>query len=102
MQSLPILHGFRSHKIKAENVQTGQLAAFSGKVVDSTVLAKAKLISNAYVVVKLIVKGDVAKNITVKLPGASQSAIAALEAAGGSYEKTERLPRPVTTTKQKD
>src|SRR5665811_749296 len=50
MQSLPKLPGFRSHKIKAENVQTGQLAAFSGKTVDSTVLAEAKLISNAYVI----------------------------------------------------
>ena len=100
MQSLPKLPGFRSHKIKAENVQTGQLDAFSGKTVDSVVLADANLISNAYVVVKLIVKGDVAKNITVKLPKASQSAIAALEAAGGSFEKTERLPRPVTTRKK--
>lgn len=100
MQALPKLPGFTSHKLAAENVYTGQLDALSALVIDSTALADAKLISNAYVVVKLIVKGDVTKKVTVKLPRASLSAIAAIEAAGGTFERAERLPRPAT--KQKD
>src|ERR1700761_4125083 len=49
MQQLPKLPGFRSHRVKAENVYTGQLEQFGGKTVDATVLAEAKLISNAFV-----------------------------------------------------
>jgi large subunit ribosomal protein L15 len=101
MQQLPKLPGFRSHKIKAENVYTGQLEQFAGKTVDAGVLADAGLISNAYVTVKLIVKGDLTKKVTVKLPLASESAIAVVESAGGTFEKTARQSRPQTTTNKK-
>jgi large subunit ribosomal protein L15 len=99
MRQLPKLPGFRSHHAKAENVYTGQLEKFTGTV-DAEVLAQAGLISNAYVRVKLISKGELTKKITVKLPSASASAIAALESAGGSFEKTTRLSRPKTSTKE--
>jgi large subunit ribosomal protein L15 len=99
MQALPKLPGFRSHKVKSENVYTGQLDALSTKTIDTVALADAKLISSAYVAVKLIVKGDITKKVTVKLPRASQTAIAAVEAAGGTFEKVERLPRPATKKK---
>ncbi|HEX4774171.1 MAG TPA: 50S ribosomal protein L15 [Candidatus Saccharimonadales bacterium] len=100
MQKLPKLPGFRSHKIKPETVYTGQLEQFNGKTVDAEALAKAGLISNAYVSVKLISKGELTKRVTVKLPGASESAKASIEAAGGSFEKTARLQRPKTSTKK--
>jgi large subunit ribosomal protein L15 len=100
MQQLPKLPGFRSHHVKAENVYTGQLEQFSGKTVDATVLAEAKIISNPYVKVKLISKGELTKKVTVKLPAASESAIAAIESAGGSFEKAARLSRPKTSTKK--
>ena len=99
MQKLPKLPGFRSHKTKLETIYTSQLEQFSGKTVDANVLAEAGLISNAYVGVKLIVKGELAKKVTVKLPKASASAIAALEAAGGTFETTKRQSRPKTSTK---
>ncbi len=99
MQKLPKLHGFTSHKTKAEVVYTGQLNQFANKTVDAEVLAGAGLISNAYVSVKLIVKGDLDKKVIVKLPRASESAIAAVQAAGGSYEKAKRLARPKTSQK---
>lgn len=102
MQKLPKLPGFRSFRTAAENVYTGQLDQFAGKTVDSAVLADAKLISNAYVRVKLIVKGDLTKKVTVKLPAASASAIAAIQAAGGTFEATPRLSRPKTSTKKTD
>lgn len=100
MQQLPKLPGFRSKRVPAEVVYTGQLDQFAGKVVDATVLAEAKLISSAYTTVKLLSKGDVTKKVTVKVSSASESAIAAVQKAGGSFEKTARLPRPKTSTKK--
>jgi large subunit ribosomal protein L15 len=100
MQKLPKLPGFRSHRVAAENVYTGQLERFGGKTVDATVLAEAGLISNPYVTVKLIVKGELTKKVTVKLPAASVQAVAAVEKAGGSFEQTARLGRPKTSTKK--
>lgn len=100
MQQLPKLPGFRSHHVKAENVYTGQLDQFGGKTVDAQVLADAKLISNPYVSVKLISKGELTKKVTVKLPAASESAVAAIESAGGTFETVARLQRPKTSTKE--
>ncbi|HET7320015.1 MAG TPA: 50S ribosomal protein L15 [Candidatus Saccharimonadales bacterium] len=100
MQRLPKLPGFRSHQPKAENVYTGQLDRFGSKTVDTTALAEAGLISSPYARVKLISKGDVTKKLTVKLAAASESAIAAIESAGGSFEKAEQLGRPVTSSKK--
>jgi large subunit ribosomal protein L15 len=100
MQKLPKLPGFKSHKTAPENIYTGQLEQFSGKTVDATVLAEAGLISNPYVKVKLISKGDLTKKVTVKLSAASESAVAAVQSAGGSFESTARLSRPKTSTKK--
>jgi large subunit ribosomal protein L15 len=100
MQQLPKLPGFRSHRPATENVYTGQLERFGGKTVDATALAEAKLINNPYVKVKLISKGELTKKVTVKLPAASQSAIAAIQAAGGTFIPTPRLSRPKTSAKK--
>jgi large subunit ribosomal protein L15 len=100
MQKLPKLPGFKSHRPTVENVYTGQLEQFAGKAVDAQLLAEAGLISNAYVTVKLITKGDLTKKVTVKLPRASKSAVAAIQGAGGSFEATARLGRPKTSTKK--
>lgn len=102
MQKLPKLAGFKSHRPKVENVYTGQLEQFSGKTVDATTLAEAKLISNAYVKIKLISKGELTKKLTVKLPAASASAVAAIQSAGGTFESTARLGRPKTSAKHQD
>lgn len=102
MQKLPKLPGFRSHRPKAEAVYTGQLEQFAGKTVDVSLLAENGMISNPYVTVKLLVKGELTKKVTVKLPKASQAAIAALEKAGGSFEPTTRLQQPKKTTDKKE
>ncbi len=99
MQQLPKLPGFRSLKRKAEVVYTGQLDQFAGKTVNAETLSHANLISNAFVEVKLISKGEVTKKVTVKLAGASESAIEAIQKAGGSFEKVRILSRPKTSTK---
>lgn len=100
MQRLPKLHGFKAFKAPAEVVYTGQLDALKAKTVDATALAEAGLVSNPYVRVKLLVKGDVAKKHEVKLQGASEAAIAAVQKAGGSFEKVTRAARPVTRKKE--
>jgi large subunit ribosomal protein L15 len=100
MQRLPKLPGFRSHRAKATNVFTGDLEQFAGKTVDTTVLAEAGLISNAYLSVKLLKRGELTKKVTVQLQGASSTAIDAVDKAGGSFEKVARLGRPTTSTKK--
>jgi len=100
MQKLPKLPGFRSHRVAPETVYTSQLEQFAGKTVDAEVLAKAGLISNAYVNVKVLAKGDLTKKVTVKLPAASENAVAAIQSAGGSFVKTARAQRPQTSEKQ--
>ncbi|MGF7229330.1 MAG: 50S ribosomal protein L15 [Candidatus Saccharibacteria bacterium] len=101
-QRLPKLQGFRSHKLKAENVYTGQLDDLSAKTIDTVALAEAGLISNPFVRVKLIAQGDVTKKVTVKLPGASAGAIAAVQQAGGTFEKVSIAARPASTRKLED
>lgn len=101
-QRLPKLQGFRSFKAKAENVYTGDLDALSAKTIDTFALAEAGLISDPFVRVKLISKGDVTKKVTVKLQSASASAIEAIQKAGGTFEKVARTARPASTRKQDD
>lgn len=100
MRKLPKLPGFKSHRTPAETVYTGQLDDVKGNVIDANSLAEAGLISGPYVSVKLLTKGDLTKKVTVKLPMASQSAIQAIEKAGGSFEQTSRLGRPKTSDKK--
>lgn len=95
---LPKLRGFKSHRPTTETVYTGQLDKISGATIDTTSLHKAGLISNPHVSVKLIVKGELKSKKTVKLPRASQTAIAAIKKAGGAYERVEQLGRPASKT----
>lgn len=91
---LPKLRGFKSKRQIIETVSTGQVSSLKKAVVDTHVLHEAGLISSPYVSVKLITKGDVTTKKTVKLPGASASAIEAVQKAGGTFEKVARLGRP--------
>jgi len=93
---IPKLPGFRSIRPKTENVYTGQLDAFANKTVDNFTLANAGLISSPYVKVKLILKGEVTKKVTVKLQGASQNAVAAVQKAGGSFDQVAQVGRTAT------
>lgn len=96
MQRLPKLRGFKSHRTPAETVYLSDLEALSAQAVTAESLAEAGLISSPYVSVKLLAKGSLAKKKTVKLPLASQSAIAAVEQAGGSFETVDKLKRPAS------
>lgn len=92
MQRLPKLPGFRSIRAKAENVYTGQLDSV-GSLVDNFTLLEAGLISSPYVRVKLLQRGEVTKKVQVKLQAASETAIAAVQRAGGGFEKTPQVGR---------
>lgn len=99
MQRLPKLHGFKSFKVRAENVFTEQLNDL-GATVDTQVLADKGLVSSPYARVKLLNRGEVTAQVTVSLQGASESAIEAIQKAGGSFTVVARTPRPRTSTKK--
>jgi len=99
MQRLPKLHGFHSHKVRAENVFTDQLNNLGAKV-DNQVLADEGLTSSPYVRVKLLSRGELTKAVTVNLQGASESAIEVLQKAGGEFNLVPRISRPVTKVKE--
>ncbi len=101
MQRLPKLHGFRSSKVKAENIFTDQLDNLGTKVTNAT-LAEKGLVSNAYVSVKLLARGEVTKKVTVELQGASSNAVVAVEKAGGTVTLVDRQPRPASKKKTED
>ncbi len=92
MKRLPKLAGFRSIRPKAEVVYTGQLSEIKG-VVDNFTLFNSGLITSPYTKVKLITKGEVKGKAEVKLQGASESAIAAVQKAGGSFTKIDQVKR---------
>ncbi len=94
MQQLPKLPGFKSFKLKAENVFTDQLNSLKDPTITANELAKAGLISSPFVYVKLLFRGEITKKIEVQLTGASDSAINSIQQAGGNFEKVPRISRP--------
>ncbi len=101
MQKLPKLPGFRSIRPKAEVIYTGQLDSIEKtnktQTIDNHVLAQMGFTSSAHVRVKLITKGEVTKKVAISLQGASASAIAAIEKAGGSFMQVEQVKRSKKT-----
>ncbi len=96
MSRLPKLRGFRSIRPTLEVVYTGQLDDLGVSITNQS-LSEAGLISSPNVSVKVVVKGSVSKKHTVKLQGASQTALSAIEKAGGSFEKVLRQGRSKST-----
>lgn len=92
MQRLPKLRGFRSIRVAYETVYTGQLNDLSATV-DNFSLFNAGIISSPHVNVKVITKGELTKKVAVNLQAASQSAIEAIQKAGGSFTKTAQVAR---------
>lgn len=92
MQRLPKLRGFRAIKPAPETIHTGQLNNL-GATIDNFTVAEAGLVSSPYVKVKLIVKGDITKKLTVKLQAASIPAAEALQKLGGTFTVTKQVKR---------
>ena len=90
---IPKLRGFTSHRRLTETVYTGQLEDIKKVIIDSSTLAEAGLISNSYVRVKLLSKGELKSKKEVKLQAASASAQEAVKKAGGSFTAVDQLAR---------
>lgn len=102
MQRLPKLPGFRSFATRPEVVYTFELEQFGGMKVSNQTLADAGLVSNPFVTIKIVVKGDLTKKVQVETQGATGGAKAAIEASGGSFTKVPRNARPITSQKKLD
>lgn len=101
MMRIPKLKGFKSWKAKAQVVYTENLTLVKKTTIDNFTLAEAGLISDPYNNVKIITRGDAPKNLKVSVQGASQSAVALIEKAGGSFESVAVPQRPASETKAK-
>lgn len=100
LQRLPKLKGFRSHRLPMETVSLDEIQTLSG-VIGNETLAEAKLVTSSYVRVKLLAGRNESKKLSVKLQAASQSAITALEKAGGSFTSVEQIGRTKTAKAKK-
>lgn len=86
VQRIPKKKGFRSLRVPAQVVYLEQLNGLAGKVADNTTLYEAGLIATPFHAVKIITRGELTKPLTVNVQAASESAKAAITAAGGSFE----------------
>lgn len=100
VQRIPKKRGFRSLRTPAQVVYLGALQVFEGKTVTNESLFEQGFVATPHHTVKIISKGELTKALTVKVTNASASAIAAIEKAGGSFEKTAvplaKSSKPVT------
>ena len=94
VRRLPKLAGFKSHRLAATVVYTGQLDALATKIIDNHLLVEKGLIKDAYTIVKVVKKGEVTKACQIHLQRISKGALEAVRQAGGDFQKTARLKRP--------
>lgn len=98
VRAVPKARGFKSMRTPAQVVYVDHLNAFKGKTVDNFALFEAGYIATPFHAVKVIARGELTEAVTVKVAGASKSVQAAIEKAGGAFEKT---PVPIKqSTKQ--
>ena len=99
MQQLPKLPGFRSYRLKPENVFTDQISTIQETKINAQILYEQGMVSSPNLAVKLLKRGDkqLSRKLTVSLPAASASAIDALQEAGGTYTKVPRIARTANT-----
>jgi len=80
-------------------IDAGRLDA--GSLIDADALVAARVITNARDGVRLLGVGALTAKVTLKLAGASATAKAAVEAAGGSIELPAPAPAPLSKDEQK-
>lgn len=84
---IPKARGFKTLRTPAQVVYLDHLNAFAGKTVDNQSLFEAGYIATPYHTVKIIARGELTAKVTLKVQAASASVQAAVEKAGGSFEK---------------
>lgn len=88
VRRIPKLGGFKNiDKVYFELVNVSNLNDFkAGAIVDPTILCEKGLIKKANKQVKILGDGDISVAVTIKAHAFSKSAVAKIEAAGGSAE----------------
>lgn len=84
--------GFKSLRTPAQIVYLDHLSVFKGKTADNFTLFEAGYIATPFHTVKVIARGELTEKVSLKVQGASASVKAAIEKAGGSFEK---VPTPL-------
>lgn len=85
--AIPKARGFKSLRTPAQVVYLDRLNELKGTV-DNFALYEAGLIATPFHTVKVITRGELTAKVTLRVQGASKSAVAAVTKAGGSFEKT--------------
>lgn len=88
MQAIPKQKGFKSFRAPAQVVYLDELEALAGKTADNQSLFEAGLVKTPFHTVKVICRGELAGKITLRVQAASAGAVAAIEKAGGAFERT--------------
>lgn len=84
--AVPKARGFKSIRTPAQVVYLDRLNDLKGTV-DNMSLYEAGLIATPFHTVKVIARGELESKLTLKVQAASKSVVAALEKAGGKFEK---------------
>lgn len=92
VQAVPKHRGFKSKRTPAQVVYLDHLNAFKGKTVDNFTLFEQGYIASPFHAVKVIVRGELAEKVTLRVQGASSAVQAAVTKAGGTFEK---IPTPL-------
>lgn len=92
VSAIPKSRGFKSLRTPAQVVYLDRLNDLTVKSADNFALYEAGLVATPFHKVKVIARGELQKAITLKTQAASASVRAAIEKAGGSFEK---VPTPL-------
>ena len=84
--AVPKGRGFKSLRTPAQVVYLDRLNDFKGTI-DNFKLYEAGLVATPFHTVKVIARGEITTKVSLKVQAASKSVIAAIEKAGGSFEK---------------
>lgn len=87
VRRIPKKKGFTSMRVPAQVVYLDQLSSFKNKTADNQSLFETGLVSTPHHSIKIITRGELKDKVTVKVQAASASSVAAIEKAGGSFEK---------------
>lgn len=84
--AVPKARGFKSLRTPAQVVYLDRLNDLKGTV-DNFALYETGLIATPFHTVKVILRGELTAKVALKTQGASKSVVAAIEKAGGTFEK---------------
>lgn len=88
VSAVPKKKGFKSFKVPAQVVYLGNLQDFKGKIVDNQTLFEEGFIATPFQAVKIILKGEINKALTINVFSISKNAQQAVSKAGGSFNQT--------------